>query len=330
MLIFAGKLANVGVNSIVFNIFVSDTFLLMNNILEIENVVKCFATHKALANVSLSVPQGAIFGLIGQNGAGKTTLIRIINRITIPDSGRILFEDHEMVAEDVVKIGYLPEERGLYRKMKVGDQAMYLAMLKGLSRYEAEKKLKTWFEKLGIESWWNRKLEELSKGMQQKVQFIITVVHEPPLLIFDEPFSGFDPLNAETLKREMLELREKGHTIIYSTHNMESVEELCDHFALINQGNVVLSGRVDEVRRKFREGIYHVVFDGNVSVQSRADFSVISSESDVNETRVVLKKTDGVENSALIAELARLGEIMSFAEKLPSMNDIFIRTVKGE
>ncbi len=330
MLVFVRKLANMCVDNIVFHIFVADTFLLMNNILEIENVVKSFATHTALANVSLSVPQGAIFGLIGQNGAGKTTLIRIINRITAPDSGRILFENHEMVAEDVVKIGYLPEERGLYRKMKVGEQAMYLTMLKGLSHHDAERKLKNWFEKLGIESWWNRKLEELSKGMQQKVQFIITVVHEPPLLIFDEPFSGFDPVNAETLKREMLELREKGHTIIYSTHNMESVEELCDHFALINKGNVVLSGRVNEVRRNFREGIYNVVYDGNVNVQAGLNFSVISSESGMNETRVVLKKTDGVENSALVAELTKQGEIMSFAEKLPSMNDIFIRTVKGE
>ncbi len=330
MLVFVRKLANVCVDNIVFNIFVADTFLLMNNILEIENVVKSFATHTALANVSLCVPQGAIFGLIGQNGAGKTTLIRIINRITVPDSGRILFENHEMVAEDVAKIGYLPEERGLYRKMKVGEQAMYLTMLKGVSHKDAERKLKNWFEKLGIESWWNRKLEELSKGMQQKVQFIITVVHEPPLLIFDEPFSGFDPLNAETLKREMLELRDKGHTIIYSTHNMESVEELCDHFALINKGNVVLSGRVDEVRREFREGIYNVVYNGTVNVQTGTDFSVISSESGMNETRVVLKKTDGVENSALVAELAKQGEIMSFAEKLPSMNDIFIRTVKGE
>ena len=226
------------------------------NFLETENVVKQYAGHLALNKVSIQVPQGTIFGLLGPNGAGKTTLIRIINRITAPDSGIVRFNSHESSPEDIYQIGYLPEERGLYKKMKVGEQAIYLAQLKGLSYPEARSRLTRWFEKFDIMPWWNRKLEELSKGMQQKVQFIITVIHEPELLIFDEPFSGFDPVNADRLKQEILELKAAGHTIIFSTHNMSSVEEICDEIALINRSEVVLSGNVKEVRERFKSNTY--------------------------------------------------------------------------
>ncbi len=301
----------------------------MNHFLEVRNVVKRFSNHTALDDVSINVPEGGIFGLLGRNGAGKTTLIRIINRITAPDSGRIVFDGHEMTAEDVALIGYLPEERGLYRKMKVGEQATYLAMLKGLSRREAQARLKKWFEKLGILSWWDRKLEELSKGMQQKVQFVITVVHEPQLLIFDEPFSGFDPVNAELLKKEMLELRDQGHTIIYSTHNMESVEEVCDYFAIIDKSHVVLDGNVEEVRRKFREGLYSVSYEGAVVLPESKMYSVLSSATDRGGTKLTVSKKDGVSNSALASELAGFGELTCFAEQFPSMNDIFLKTVGG-
>lgn len=228
------------------------------NFLETEDVVKQYANHLALNKVSIQVPEGKIFGLLGPNGAGKTTLIRIINRITAPDSGIVRFNGRESQPEDIYQIGYLPEERGLYKKMKVGEQAIYLAQLKGLSYQEARTRLTQWFKKFDIMPWWNKKLEELSKGMQQKVQFIITVIHEPALLIFDEPFSGFDPVNAERLKQEILELKEKGHTIIFSTHNMASVEEICDNIALINRSQVVLSGNVTEVRNRF--GTIHLLY----------------------------------------------------------------------
>ena len=221
--------------------------------LEVRNVTKRYSAHLALDRVSLRVPKGQIFGLLGPNGAGKTTLIRIINRITVPDSGEVFFDGHLSRPEDVARIGYLPEERGLYKKMKVGDEALYLAQLKGLSAREARTRLQEWFERFDILSWWNRRVEELSKGMQQKLQFIITVVHRPDLLIFDEPFSGFDPVNAELLKQEILALKEQGHTIIFSTHNMASVEELCDHIALINHAQVVLSGSVRDVREQFKD-----------------------------------------------------------------------------
>ena len=299
----------------------------MDKLVEVRNVTKRFESHVALNDVSLSVRRGRIFGLLGPNGAGKTTLIRILNRITAPDCGEVIFDGRPMEPTDVTRIGYLPEERGLYRKMKVGEQAVYLGMLKGLSRNEAQRRLKKWFEKLDILSWWDRKLEELSKGMQQKVQFVITVVHEPKLLIFDEPFSGFDPVNARLLKNEMLELRDKGHTIIYSTHNMESVEEVCDYFAIIDKSRVALSGKVDEVRRKFREGIYDVSYEGNVSLQDCERYKVISSGFQGNETYFKVSKINGTSNSQLAGELAKHGELMYFAEKLPSMNDIFVKTV---
>ena len=228
------------------------------NFLEANNIFKRFVNHTALDNVSVNVKQGRIFGLLGPNGAGKTTLIRIINHITAPDSGEVFFNGHPMVAEDVYKIGYLPEERGLYKKMKVGEQAIYLARLKGLDKATATKRLRYWFEKFDISQWWNKKVEELSKGMQQKVQFITTVLHEPQLLILDEPFSGFDPVNAEMLKSEILALKEKGHTIIFSTHNMNSVEEICDDIALINRSHLVLEGCVDDVRRQFKSNLFYV------------------------------------------------------------------------
>ncbi len=224
-----------------------------DNIIEIHRVTKAFAKHTALDDVSLTIPRGSVYGLLGPNGAGKTTLIRIINRITAPDSGRVLFNGRDLQPEDVYRIGYLPEERGLYKKMKVGEQAIFFARLKGLSRHDAIVKLKAWFEKFGIESWWDRKVDELSKGMAQKVQFIVTVLHEPELLIFDEPFSGFDPINANLLKEEILGLRDRGATVIFSTHNMSSVEEICDHITLINNSHNILTGRVDEIRRQYGE-----------------------------------------------------------------------------
>ena len=232
----------------------------MKDLLTAEHVTKRYAAHTALDDVSLAIPEGSVYGLLGPNGAGKTTLIRIINRITAPDSGRVLFDGREIAPEDVYRIGYLPEERGLYKKMKVGEQALFFARLKGLSRRDATARLKTWFEKFGIQSWWDKKVEELSKGMAQKVQFIVTVLHEPRLLIFDEPFSGFDPINANLLKEEILALRDKGATVIFSTHNMSSVEEICDHITLINKSRNILSGRVDDIRRRHGANI----FEGSV------------------------------------------------------------------
>lgn len=302
----------------------------MENFIEARNIVKRFANHTALDGVSIAVKPGRIFGLLGPNGAGKTTLIRIINRITMPDSGEIEFDGRPMEPSDVYRIGYLPEERGLYKKMKVGEQAVYLARLKGVDRRTAELRLRRWFDKFEITPWWNRKLEELSKGMQQKVQFIITVLHEPELLIFDEPFSGFDPVNAELLKREILELRDKGHTIVFSTHNMNSVEEICDDIALINHSKVVLGGRVSDVRSSFRTGIYEMRC---TSGTLRPDnlFEIISSQESEGQTDYRLRKRhDDTLNSELLAGLARQVEVQSFAELLPSMNDIFLRVVGGE
>lgn len=301
------------------------------NFLETEDVVKQYANHLALDKVSIQVPEGKIFGLLGPNGAGKTTLIRIINRITAPDSGVVRFNGHESQPEDIYQIGYLPEERGLYKKMKVGEQAIYLAQLKGLSYQEARQRLTHWFEKFDIMPWWNKKLEELSKGMQQKVQFIITVIHEPALLIFDEPFSGFDPVNAERLKQEILELKEKGHTIIFSTHNMASVEEICDNIALINKSQVVLSGNVAEVRNRFRNNTFTLRLSSDSTLpDNHADIFTLLSEKEQNGIRELqIHKAEGVSNSALLSALSAQTEILSFAEELPSMNDIFINTVSG-
>ena len=246
----------------------------MENFLEAKGIVKRFANHVALDGANIAVKPGRIFGLLGPNGAGKTTLIRIINRITMPDEGEVIFNGRPMQADDVFRIGYLPEERGLYKKMKVGEQAIFLARLKGLDKQTATRRLHEWFDKFGIMPWWNRKLEELSKGMQQKVQFVITVLHEPELLIFDEPFSGFDPVNAELLKKEILELKQKGHTIVFSTHNMNSVEEICDDIALINHSKVVLNGKVNEVRSRFSTGIYQLVTTGERRLQPSDDIEL--------------------------------------------------------
>ena len=295
-----------------------------------HHIVKKYARHTALDDVSIDVPRGKVFGLLGPNGAGKTTLIRIINRITAPDSGEIVFDGREFSPDDVAHIGYLPEERGLYKKMKVGEQAIYLAQLKGMSYSEAKARLTEWFEKFGIMPWWNKKLEELSKGMQQKVQFIITVLHEPPLLIFDEPFSGFDPVNAEMLKQEILQLRDKGHTVIFSTHNMASVEEICDEIALINHSRVVLNGNVSEVKQQFRTGIYELSTTDKLPVTETESYSVLSQSQNGNLNKYLLQKAEGLTNSQLASTIAKEVEIRSFCEQMPSMHDIFIKVVGEE
>ncbi len=299
------------------------------NFLETEEVVKQYSGHLALNKVSIQVAKGKVFGLLGPNGAGKTTLIRIINRITAPDSGVVRFDGRLSLPEDIYKIGYMPEERGLYKKMKVGEQAIYLAQLKGLSYPVARKRLIYWFEKFDIMSWWNRKLEELSKGMQQKIQFIITVIHEPPLLIFDEPFSGFDPVNADLLKHEILDLKKQGHTIIFSTHNMASVEEICDDIALINKSQVVLSGNVDEVRNRFKGNTFllKVLPTDNPADMNSDKYTILSDKTDRGVRELRIHKEAGMSNSDLLAILAKQAEVLSFSEELPSMNDIFINTV---
>ncbi len=292
-----------------------------------SHIVKRFAHHTALNDVSISVPRGKIFGLLGPNGAGKTTLIRIINRITAPDSGEVTFDGHPFEAGDVANIGYLPEERGLYKKMNVGEQAVYLARLKGLTAAEATDRLTHWFNRLEIMPWWDKKLEELSKGMQQKVQFVITVLHEPQLLIFDEPFSGFDPVNAELLKREMLRLRDAGHTIIFSTHNMASVEELCDEIALINHSQVVLSGSVEEVKRNYRTGTYEAVTTAGTLTPREGLYDITAQETQGTTTRWTLRKTGDTTNSSLFTALAGQAELQSVSERLPTMQEIFLRIV---
>lgn len=299
----------------------------MSNLLSVRGVSKQFAAHKALENVSIEVPRGRIFGLLGPNGAGKTTLIRIINHITLPDTGEVWFDGKPLSQEDVAQIGYLPEERGLYRKMKVGEQALYLAQLKGLSRHEAQKRLEVWFEKFQIMPWWNKKLEELSKGMQQKIQFIITVLHEPKLLIFDEPFSGFDPLNAELLKQEMLQLRDRGATIIFSTHNMASVEEVCDDIALIHRSQVRLQGNVQDIREQNRTGEFSLTTTSGQLTEQPDQFVILEQRQQGVLTTYRLKKQEDLTNSALVQRLANEVEIRSFSEILPTMNDIFLRTV---
>lgn len=298
-------------------------------LIECKNVCKNFGTKVALDNVSLDVPEGKIYGLLGPNGAGKTTMIRIINRITIPNSGEVLFNGRPITQRDVEKIGYLPEERGLYRKMEVGDQAMYLAQLKGMSEKDARAELKKWFVKFGIQDWWKKKVEELSKGMAQKVQFITTVVHKPSLMILDEPFSGFDPVNAELIRKEILELKEQGATIILSTHNMESVEELCDNIALINKSHQVLSGGVDEIRRQYGNNHVELIYSGeNVLAPVEGLFSVISDADDNGRHTAVLSLDhEGLGNEVLTAVIGQGLLVNSFKELLPRMNDIFIKLV---
>ena len=299
--------------------------------LETIDVSKQYSGHKALDKVNIQVPEGHIFGLLGPNGAGKTTLIRIINRITAPDSGEVYLNGRLNKEEDIYNIGYLPAERGLYKKMKVGEQAIYLAQLKGMDRKIAKTRLQEWFEKFDITPWWDKKLEELSKGMQQKVQFIITILHKPQLLIFDEPFSGFDPVNAELLKKEILELKDQGHTIIFSTHNMASVEEICDNIAIINHSQVVLQGNVKDIRNQFKTGTYRLSLDSNQTLQPSHLYDIISSEQRDGDLYYTIRKTGkDITNAQLLQSISQSREILSFTECLPSMNEIFISTVSGK
>lgn len=297
-----------------------------------KNVVKVYGTTRALSNVSISVQRGSIFGLLGPNGAGKTTLIRIINQITAPDSGEILLEGRRMKFSDIGRIGYLPEERGLYKKMKIGEQALYLAQLKGLSHSEALRNLKYWFEKFDIGAWWEKKVEELSKGMQQKVQFITTVVHKPQLLIFDEPFSGFDPINTNLLKQEILNLRDQGATIIFSTHNMSSVEELCDHIALINRSKKILDGPITEVKEQHKSNIFEISYRGNFDQVQRSlnhTYKILEHTESASGNTLRIQHLAGHPGNELIRGLLPVAEITSFHEVIPSMNDVFIKVVEN-
>ena len=299
----------------------------MNNniLLSVENVVKKYGDYTALNNASISVPESSIYGLLGPNGAGKTTLMRIINQITAPDSGIVLFEGKKLNKEHIKKIGYLPEERGLYKKMKVGEQALYLAQLKGMPYSEAAKKLRIWFEKLNITSWWNKKVEELSKGMAQKIQFVVTVIHQPRLLIFDEPFSGFDPINASIIRDEIIKLRNDGTTIIFSTHRMESVEEICDHIALINNSKTILEGPIAKIKDDFKDDTYELIIDSNSLINSEK-FDVISS--DQNKFKIKINSKD--ENREFLSLINKNHNIISFKKNLASIEDIFIKSVSDE
>jgi ABC-2 type transport system ATP-binding protein len=305
----------------------------MENILTVENVCKTYGNFTALNNVSISVPKGSIFGLLGPNGAGKTSLIRIINQITLPDSGTILLDGEPLQPHHVHQIGYLPEERGLYKSMKVGEQALYLAQLKGLSESEARKKLKYWFEKFEISDWWNKKIQELSKGMAQKVQFIVTVLHSPKLLIFDEPFSGFDPINANLIKDEILKLRDEGASIIFSTHRMESVEELCDYIALINKSNKILDGKLNDVKQQFKTNQFEVGLLSNNKEELIANisnhFCVENSRTTTvdNELRLLIGLKNNETSTDLIQFLNNKAQINHFTEIIPSANDIFLKAV---
>ncbi len=306
----------------------------MDNLLEITNVVKKYGNFTALNNVSLQIPKGSVYGLLGPNGAGKTSLIRIINQITMPDSGTVFLDGEALAPQHVEQIGYLPEERGLYKSMKVGEQALYLAQLKGLSKNEAKKRLKYWFDKFDIAAWWDKKIEELSKGMAQKVQFIVTVLHQPKLLIFDEPFSGFDPINAQLIAQEILELRDKGATIIFSTHRMESVEEMCDEIALINKSNKILDGKLTDIKSAYKTNTFQVGLKTDLSTEVTntlkekfevfpADFKLLNNELTLN-----VKLTNGATTNDLLGYLTTKGSVQHFVEILPSANDIFIQAIR--
>ena len=297
---------------------------------EAREIVKKYAEHTALNKVSISVPKQSVFGLLGPNGAGKTSLIRIINQIIAPDSGELLLDGRKLVPQDVHRIGYLPEERGLYKKMKVGDQAIYLAQLKGLSVFEAKKELKHWFEKFEITDWWNKKVEDLSKGMAQKIQFIVTIIHKPNLLIFDEPFSGFDPINVNLLKKEILNLREQGTTIIFSTHNMSSVEEVCDHIALIDNAETILEGQVQEIKNRYKKNIFEVQLQGNVMALEndlKGNFELLLSEKSDFGQKLKVKINENQNSNDLIQLITKHSQLISFNEILPNMNEIFIGMV---
>lgn len=297
-----------------------------------QNIIKNYANHRALDNVSIEIPEGAIYGLLGPNGAGKTSLIRIINQITGPDSGELFFKDRKLEPADMNRIGYLPEERGLYKKMKVGEQAVYLARLKGVSKHDALQQLKAWFEKFGIEEWWDRKVEELSKGMAQKVQFITTVLHEPEMLIFDEPFSGFDPINVELLKKEILELRKKGTTIIFSTHNMASVEEICSHIALINKSKKIIEGPINQIRNKYANNTYQLICryqpEFNAQQAIGNEYEVLSEKVEDGQHEITLQRLEPCPTNTLLRRLLDKTDIISYQKVIPGMNDIFIKLVK--
>jgi ABC-2 type transport system ATP-binding protein len=301
-------------------------------ILQVKSVTKNFGDFTALDKVSIDVPENSIFGLLGPNGAGKTTLIRIINQITGPDTGEVIFDGRPLHPDHIAMIGYLPEERGLYKKMKVGEQALYLAQLKGLSHHDARKRLKIWFEKFGIQDWWDKKVEELSKGMQQKIQFVVTVVHEPKLLIFDEPFSGFDPINVNLLRDEILELRKNGSTIIFSTHNMASVEELCDNIALINKSKKILDGPVKDIKREYFTNSYQIHYRdlGDTPYQlHEPGFEVLDSSTDDGICAATFRLPASKGPNDLLAAMLPHVHVVAFNELIPSMNDIFITTVNG-
>ena len=307
----------------------------MNNLLVADSISKNFGDFKALNEVSIAVPEGSIFGLLGPNGAGKTTLIRIINQITMPDTGQVLLDGLPLKPENVRDIGYLPEERGLYKSMKVGEQVLYLAQLKGLSKQEAKKRLKYWFDKLEIGDWWNKKIQELSKGQAQKIQFIVTVLHKPKLLIFDEPFSGFDPINASLIKDEILQLRDEGATVIFSTHRMESVEELCDQIALIHKSNKILDGKLTDIKRQFKTNTFEVGLQSSnpeeVTRQIKEKFEVFPAtfRNLNNDVKINIKLPQETSSNDLLSFLTSKAEIHHFVEVVPSVNDIFIQTVKN-
>ncbi|SCY16537.1 ABC-2 type transport system ATP-binding protein [Nonlabens sp. Hel1_33_55] len=308
----------------------------MEYALEAVNISKSYGDYKALNEVTIRVPKGSIYGLLGPNGAGKTSLIRIINQIAVPDSGTILLNGEQLVPEHISKIGYMPEERGLYKSMKVGEQCIYLAQLKGMKKSVAKEKLQYWFDRLGMQGWWNKKLQELSKGMAQKVQFIVTVLHEPDLLIFDEPFSGFDPVNADLIKDEILRLRDLGSTIIFSTHRMESVEELCDYISLINKSNVVLEGRLNDVKQSFRNRTYAVSIICNDKEEALRKLDTIATVTPAelkgldNTTDLIINIPENITVPQLLHELTQLGELTHFSEVIPSVNEIFIKTVRQD
>jgi ABC-2 type transport system ATP-binding protein len=301
------------------------------NLFQATHIEKKYGNYTALNDVSIAVPQGCIYGLLGPNGAGKTTLIRIINQIFAPDQGQLFFKGRPMTTEDVLSIGYLPEERGLYKKMKIGEQAVYLARLRGLSKTDATKRIKYWFEKFEMQTWWNKKVEDLSKGMAQKLQFVVTVLHEPELLIFDEPFSGFDPINATLLRDEILELKKKGATIIFSTHNMASVEELCDNITLINKSKCILEGEVDEIKKKYKSDIYEVSFTGNLdnaNTKLQSKFEILEQAENKGVKSIKVKMRESQSDNELLSSLLPHVHIQSFNEVYPSMNDIFIDVVE--
>ena len=308
----------------------------MSNILSIDSVSKHYGNFTALNNVSMNIREGSIFGLLGPNGAGKTTLIRIINQITMPDSGKVLFDNNPLNVKHIRDIGYLPEERGLYQKMSIGDQALYLAQLKGLDNATAKSELNSWFEKFEITDWWDKKVTELSKGMAQKIQFIVTVLHKPKLLIFDEPFSGFDPINANLIKDEILKLRDNGATIIFSTHRMESVEELCEDIALINKSNKILDGKLDDIKKKFKSNIFEVGVDStnpellNKELESKYELTRPSFKTIGDNLKLNVKLKDNQNSEDLLKILNQNSRVIHFKEVIPSANDIFINSIEND